>query len=200
MDWISRIFDITKLPSKFFAWVALLTAAHLFLPAPFLIRLQLDKLPIDYKAYSGVAFVAACAFLTINIALWLLARGKSWLLDRKRSAQIAKAVEELDHWEKAILREFFIQGRHVIELPMDHPTIAGLVLKRLLVRASSQGHRSPAGIVFPYALESKTKELLTSDHVNLPENPTPSEIASIRGGRPNFLAEIERYDQGRGSW
>jgi hypothetical protein len=200
MDWLGRLFDITKLPSKFFAWVVALTAAYLFLPTKVLSALQLDKLPNEYKAYAGVAFTAAFVFLTINFSLWLFDRGKSWLSAHRYKARVLRAMPELDYSEKAIIREFFIQGRHVIELPMDHPTVAGLVQKGFLALAGKYGHMSLAGSVFPYSLTSVARESLTHEYIDLPEKPSEAEYSQLRNFRPNFLAEIERHDHGRAGW
>jgi hypothetical protein len=89
MDWLSRIFDITKLPSKFFAWIAFLTATYLFLPQTLLARLYLDKLPVEYKAYAGIAFVAATSFLAINFVLWLWSKIRRWFSFRSQQGSSA---------------------------------------------------------------------------------------------------------------
>lgn len=200
MDWLSRIFDITKLPSKFFAWIVFLAAAYLFLPQTLLDSLYLNKLPVDYKAYAGIAFVAATSFLVINFVLWLWSKIQRWFLFRSQQVRLIEVVAHLDYIERAVLRETYIQGRNVIELPVDHPTVAGLIKKGLLCLSGSQGYRSIAGSVFPVTLTKAAQSLLRPEHLDLPLNPTSEEIASIRDARPSFLSEIERNDQRRGGF
>lgn len=198
MDWLGRLFDITKLPSKFFAWVVALSAGYLFLPPSVRTALHLEGLPKEYKTYAGVAFVAAASFLAINFTLWVWEKLRGWCERRSAQLRVVQAIANLDQSEKAVLREFFIQGKHVIELPLDHPTVAGLLQKGLLSRSSRQGYRSLAGTVFPVKLTDAADTLLEPAYVDLPTNPTGSELAEIQGGRPNFLQEIERHDRWRG--
>lgn len=198
MELLSRLFDITKLPSKFFAWVVALTAGYLFLPPSVQAGLHLDSFPKEYKAYAGVAFIAAASFLAINFSLWVWARARHWSNARSAQARVVEAIAQLDYSEKSVLREFFIQGRHVIELPFDHPTVTGLCRKGILLLSGTQGYRSLAGSVFPVALTGTARALLEPEHVDLPRNPSEQEVSAIQDARPNFLSEIERHDQWRG--
>lgn len=198
MEWLSRLFDITKLPSKFFAWVVTLTAGYLFLPSSFQSGLYLDSLPKEYKAYAGVAFVAALSFLAINFSLWIWTKAKRWFARRSAQAQVVEAIAQLDYSEKAVLREFFLQGRHVIELPVDHPTVTGLVRKGMLHLSGTRGYRSMAGSIFPVALTGAAQNLLEAEHIDLPLTPNEREQDVLRNKRPNFLSEIEKHDQWRG--
>jgi hypothetical protein len=197
MDWLSRIFDITKLPSKFFAWVVALSAGYLFLPPSVQLTLHLEGLPKEYKTYAGIALVAAAAFLTINFVLWLWDKVRGWFQNRSAQIRVMEAIVQLDHSEKAVLREFFIQEKHVIELPTSHPTVAGLFRNGILSLSSRQGYRSAAGIVFPVALTDSAKQLLGPVYLDLPLNPTHAELEEVWAERPSFLQGIERHDRWR---
>lgn len=123
---------------------------------------------------------------------------KRWFTARSAQVRVVEVIAQLDYAEKAVLREFFIQRRHVIELPFDHPTVTGLVRKGILRLSGTQGYRSLAGSVFPVVLTGAARALLTPEHVELPHNPNEQEVRAIRETRPNFLSEIERHDQWRG--
>lgn len=197
MDWLSRIFDITKLPSKFFAWIVALSAAYLFLPHPVQLTLHLEGLPKEYKTYAGIALVAAVVFLAINFALWLWGKVRGWFENRFAQIRVMEAIAQLDQSEKAVLREFFIQEKHVIELPTSHPTVAGLFRNGILSLSSRQGYRSVSGSVFPVALTHSAKLLLGPVYLDLPLNPTDAELEEVWSERPSFLHEIERHDRWR---
>jgi len=111
---------------------------------------------------------------------------------------VASALLELDFEEIVVLREFFIQGRHVIELPVDHPTVAGLRNKRLVQVAGSTGYRDLAGSVFPVQLTREAKMLLTTAALGLPEDRTEESIQRIMRERPNYMSQIEKQDRLRG--
>lgn len=198
MDWLGRLFDITKLPSKFFAWAAVLTALFLFLPSDYFAQLHLDQFPAEYKGYAGVVLVGAISFLGINLVLWLWEKGSRWFAKRRTQHRVQQALEDLDDAEKSVLREFAIQGRHVIELPVDHPTVSGLMRKGIVAMSGLQGYRSLAGSVFPFALTSAAERLITADALGFPANPTETQRQAIWRGRPNFLSEIEKNDRSRG--
>jgi hypothetical protein len=198
MEWLSKLFDITKLPSKFFAWIALLAGCSLFLPARILALLQIDKLPTDYKPFIGAAFLASSAFLLINIAIWVWSKVVGWFRKRGDLAKMVLTLTELDSNEKAVLREFFIQGANVIELPIDHPTVTGLTRKGIVTYAGQNGYRGLAGSVFPCQLTSHAKRLITIDLLGLSMTPTEADIKAIREARPNYIAEIEKKDRWRG--
>jgi hypothetical protein len=198
VDFIARIFDITKLPSKFFAWAVALTGLFLFLPDSYLARLHLNELPKEYKAHAGIVFVGALSFLLINFSIWCWGSLKAWRRSRKAQRLAVEAMSTLDRAEKYVLREFFLQDRNVIELPFDHPTVAGLARKGVVQIAGSQGYRSLAGSVFPVTLTESARKLLTLEQVDLPEQPSEGDLERIRGERPNFIRDIARHDDLRG--
>jgi len=195
---LAKLFDITKLPSKLIAWAALLTGAYLFPPHAAVKSLHLDSLPREYKAYAAIAFVAASSLLLINAVLWLWGKARSVYSKRTLRKMVASALLELDFEEIVVLREFFIQGRHVIELPVDHPTVAGLRNKRLVQVAGSTGYRDLAGSVFPVQLTREAKMLLTTAALGLPEDRTEESIQRIMRERPNYMSQIEKQDRLRG--
>lgn len=200
MELLTKLFDITKLPSKVFAWLMLLTGIYVLLPSNMLKIVYLDAFPAEYKAYAGAVFVSAACFLTINATLW------AWhkLLDIKRrralQKKVRRALTDLDRNEIAVLREFWIQGSHVIELPVDHPTVAGLRNKGLVRVAGATGYRDLAGSVFPIQLTEDAKAFLTPTLLRLPENPADDDIVRIRNERPNYISRIEKADRQRGGF
>lgn len=195
---LSRIFDITKLPSKFFAWVAVLSGMYIFLPKIALEQLGFSSFPEEYKAYAGIAFIGSSSFLFINILIWIWSSIASIWHRRNNKKNVAHAIEDLDRDEVSVLREFFIQGRHVIELPVDHPTVAGLMNKHIVLLASRTGYRDLAGNVFPVQLSKTAKSLISAQRLSIPQNPSALEIEQIRGERPNYIRQIKKADDMRG--
>lgn len=195
---LTKLFDITKLPSKFFAWIALLTGAFVFLPATALDSLHLDRFPIEYKAYAGVAFAASITFLLLNFAIWLyqFLLGRHYV--RVSRKMVDEALSELDLDEISVLREFYLQGRHVIELPVDHPTVAGLRNKGLIEVAGGIGYRDLAGSIFPVQLTTNAKNSMTHELLLLPQRRTQEDINRILSERPNYIQQIEKQDRLRG--
>ena len=198
MEFLAKIFDITKLPSKFFAWVSLLSGIYVFLPKDAIQKLNLGGFPPEYKAYAGVALVASLSFLCINLSIWLWNSLTGAWKRRGYKKGVAKSLQDLDRDEVAVLREFFIQGRHVIELPIDHPAVTGLINKHVVRVTGNAGYRDIAGSVFPVRLSDVAKSLVTADLLSIPLQPTGQDENRIRNERPNFIRQIEKVDQLRG--
>lgn len=198
MELLARLFDITKLPSKVFAWLALLSGVYVLSPNSLLELVHLDRLPVEYKSYAGAIFVAASSFLIINGFLWSWQKVIHFFRARATRKSVRQAILELDADEIAVLREFYIQDKHVIELPVDHPTVAGLRNKRIVLLASNAGYRDLAGSVFPVQLSEYAKSLITQETLRLPENPTEQDMDRIRAERPNYISQIQKTDRLRG--
>lgn len=198
MELFSKLFDITKLPSKVFAWLTLLTGAYVLSPNEWLQTVYLDKFPTEYKPYAGAVFVASASFLAINAILWAWHKLRGIAARRTNRRIVRQALTELDRNEVAALREFFIQSRHVIELPVDHPTISGLRNKRIVQVAGTTGYRDLAGSIFPVQLTDYAKALMTREILNLPERPTDRDVERIHNERPNYISQIEKTDRLRG--
>lgn len=195
---LTKLFDITKLPSKFFAWIALLTGAFVFLPVTALDSLHLNRFPAEYKAYAGGAFAASTTLLLLNAAIWLWHYLRSRYYSRVSRKMVNEALSELDLDEIAVLREFYLQGRHVIELPIDHPTVAGLRNKCLITIAGGTGYRDLAGSVFPVQLTSQAKKVMTHELLHLPQGRSQEDLDKILSERPNYIRQIEKQDRLRG--
>jgi len=200
MEILSKLFDITKLPSKFFAWAAMLSGLIAFLPTTAMNALHLQEIPSEYRAYAGVTFVGASAFLAINLALYLWGRLLCMFERLGARRLVRRALADLDFAQIAVLREFFIQGQHVIELPIDHPTVVGLICRGVLQRASNAGYQDIAGRVFPVQLSAEAKEQMTRALLGLPANPTEEDIQRVHGERPGFMRQIAWTDLQRGGW
>jgi len=195
MDWIKALFDITKLPSKFFAWGAALSGVYIFVPSPVLTSMHLDNLPTEWNRYAGLVFFGSISILAINLLMAIGGWIGRWFGKRRKLVLLVEAITNLDSAEFAVLREFFIQDRNVIELPIDHPTVAGLIHKNFITLKSAHGYRSLAGNVFPVGLSTAATKLVSAEIVGIPLELSEADIARLRDKRPNFLADIERQDR-----
>jgi hypothetical protein len=106
----------------------------------------------------------------------------------------SEAFQNLDRHEKAVLREFFIQGQNTLRLPIDHPTVAGMRTRGILEIVGSHGEGSLAGLLFPVKLADDIRGQLTAAMVDLPEGePSKEQVEWVVTNRPDFIPEIERH-------
>lgn len=198
-DLIAKLFDIGRLPSRIVAVVALVSGALLFLPERALQIVHTSELVSSHGPHLGLAFVASTALLALNVILWC---GKGLTRSqrrRKRLADMTRELERLDPAEQAVLREFLFQQRDSLLLPVDEPSVAGLVRKGILDEVSTVGRRSLAGITFPLSIDSDLKERITPAHLGLSgAEPSHAEIERLTAGRPAFVRQIAKDEAWRG--
>ena len=107
---------------------------------------------------------------------------------------IIKDITRLDFHEKALLREFYINGKNTLQLPINNDTVVGLTNKRIIYQASSTGFTYIHGAYFPYSITEVAQKDLTFKMLDLPENPTEEDKRRIIEERPNWAKERSKID------
>lgn len=186
---VSKLFDIGKLPSKVVFLICFVSGALLFSPTKLHEMLHTKGLVDKYGLFVGLAFVASSGLLSLNIFIWLCGRIVTpW---RRRRA-LKKAVGDLDQGEIAVLREFFIENRRHLVFPIDEPSVAGLLSKRLIARISNIGAQGVEGALFPVAINPDLWDMVLKcpEHLGLSSGKaTEAEIQSVWRERPSFKYE-----------
>lgn len=200
MDWISKILE-NKISAKLVALLFITSGGLLFLPDSLIRMLRLNDFIQEYGKYIGVTFLLSASFLIITFILWC---GKTIRQHRQQTkkkadleASIIEAILNLDPHEQAVLREFFIQKKNTIQLPIDQHIVTGLLRKGIITIAGSSGQASLAGALFPVNLSSYAKNYINEQVVGFPEikgKPTEEQIRFIIESRPRFIETIERHN------
>jgi len=202
MEFLSKIIEFLKLPKRYVWVVALVSGLLLFLPEGFLARIHVEKFAHDFGSYIGLTFLVSTLILAVELVLlaWRSLRGRKTHRERKERA--LAGLGRLDAQERAVLREFWIQGKNTIQLPVDQPTVVGLLDKGILETVGRLGERSTAGLLFPAKLSEAVDAHLTTSLVGLPlGEPTEEEKVAILQSRPDFVGEIEEHnDVFHSSW
>ena len=127
--------------------------------------------------------------------LWLFGVVRPFIARRLWLSSLVKAIFQLDHAEKGVLREFFIHGQDTLRMPIDDPTVAGLQTKGFPQIVGGQGQMSLGRMLFPMRISPDVKRLLSARVLGLPEHePTEAERERLIDARPAFTRQIERYD------
>ena len=193
MEWASKILEAAKLPTKFVVAVFLASTLLLFLSPEIILKLRLEKLLQEYGRYLGIASILSGSVLAIDLIAWLSRKLKKYFLRRKIRNLSKERLKSLDQAEKAVLREFFIQGRNTIKLPMDHPVVAGLLSAGVLTVVGQHGKHSLAGMLFSMKIPDVLSEEFTYEMLDLPAGePSEEDVEFIRENRPAFMDRIER--------
>lgn len=92
----------------------------------------------------------------------------------------------LDHEEKAVLREFFIQRKHTVSLPFTEPAVISLIEAHVL-RPLNPNQAEEYGL---FSLNQYARPLLTAKILNLPTGGlTEDHIRYIKSTRPTFVVK-----------
>lgn len=128
MDFFKSIFDITKLPTKIFLVLSIVSGFFIFASKELIQLFRLDKLD-EYSSYIGIIFLLSTSLVIVNFIIWLFNRINSWVIHLKRKKIFLKQLEMLDQYEKSVLREFFICGKNSLKMPIDDTVVSGLLHK-----------------------------------------------------------------------
>jgi hypothetical protein len=198
---IEKLFDIKKIPTKFIFIIWLSCILILFVPEKFLTKLNVADFLHDYGKYIGITFIISSGFLVVTLISYISRHFKQKKISKQIKAEILKDIALLDSHEKAIIREFFIQGKHTLQLPLDSDTVVGLVNKNIIYCASSTGFVYLHGSYFPYTISKFVLEQLRDEMIDLPQNPTETDKRRIWDARPSWAKEKNRIEDMRNnSW
>lgn len=130
---LKALFDLTKLPAKFFFLFAVLSGFVLFADSSILKRVHLEKLNESYGWIVGLVFISTTGLVFVNFIIRAFKTISYKFKFFKVKKEYISRLRNLDVHEKAVLREFIINQKSSIEVPIDNPTITGLIRKKVLL-------------------------------------------------------------------
>lgn len=207
MEWISKILG-NAVSSRIIFVACVVSGSMLFMPSNWVAKLRLDAFFTDYGKFIGITFLASLGLLIINTGGWILNKFIQWRKKAKEEAErqgreveqqaaVIQSLQNLDDSEKAIMREFGIQRKNTIQLPIDHHVVAGLLKKRLITIVGTNGKASLAGVLCPVNISSYAEPYITEELLGFPKvngKPTEEQIYEVMSKRPRFIDTIERHN------
>ncbi len=150
--------------------------------------LHLDDFVAAHERTIALLFLGSLAFLAVGGLVLLVERIAGGMRYRQRLAI-------LDVAEKAILREFVLQGRNTIAAPANDLAVAGLLTDGLLAQVGGQVQQTPRGLVAAVRIDPAAKKHLTPEAIGLTGwTPAESERRRLLDTRPAFVGEVARWD------
>ena len=194
ISWIKNLFDLNRLPARivFVIWVTAFILV--FASDSFLDMLSLKDFKLSYKKFIGVTFLISTGLLVVMIFTWGSSKINISLSKKKWNRQLNELITNIDMHEKAVLREFYIQGKSTLKLPYEDSTVAGLVHKGILLQVGEIGSMSMVGMILSFKINERAMEHISYDLLDLPKGePSPEQIEIIRRNRPRWVSELERH-------
>ncbi|MGL6500770.1 superinfection exclusion B family protein [Aeromonas dhakensis] len=201
MEWIGKIIEAAKLPTKFIVVIFLVSFALLFLSEEKLTSLKLVDFVKKFGLYIGITTLTSAALLAIESISYIWNRVTDSISSRKFKKSSLERLNKLDPSEKSVLREFYLQGQNSLKLPMDHPVVAGLINVGIIRLIGQHGRMSAAGMLFSMKISDFVRENLTYDLLDLPSGePSHQEIEFLKSNRPPFMNSILREESLFNGW
>ena len=193
MEWFSKLFEIDKLPFKVVFLVAVISGLLAFSPDAWLQSLQLEGFEENYGTFVGVTFLASFGLASTNVAIFLFNGLLHAYFRMKWKSGLTEKLQSLDHSEQSVLREFYIQGKYTIDIPINDSSVVGLTNKGIIRMEGKYGEHSLSGMLFPCAITEEARKRITNQMIGLPDgDPNQGEIQRLKDSRPAFVRDIER--------
>lgn len=188
MENFKALFDLTKLPAKFFFLFAVLSGFILFADQQLLRKIHLEKMNESYGWIIGLVFISASGLIIVNFIIWLFNKINYKIKFFKIKKEFIQSLRTLDLHEKAVLREFLINQKTSLEVPIDDPTISGLIRKKILFINQPFGNAFiMSGMNTSVSISKFVDKNLTLNDVDLSENPTEEEMVFLESNRPSWI-------------
>ena len=191
---LEKLFDIKKIPTKFIFVIWLTSIFLLFFPEEFLIKLNLQEFISEFGKYIGISFLICTGFLIVTLITYFSRLISNHRFSKSLRKRILNDINYLNQHEKALLREFFLNNKQTLQLPMDDDTVTGLANKNIIYRASNTGFTYVHGAYFPYSINDIAQKNLTLKMLELPENLTEKDKKWIFENRPKWAKERSHLD------
>lgn len=193
MEWVTKIIEAAKLPTKFIVVIFLVSVGFVFTPESMLSKMKLQSFSESYGHYASIIMLTSGALLLVEstTAIWKMIKDK--IAKASFHKKIANRLKDMDPAEKAVLREFYLQGQNTIKLPMDHPVVAGLLNSSIIVLVGQHGRASLTGMLFSMKIAESAMVHITNELIDFPSGePTDEDLIFLRDSRPSFISSIQR--------
>ncbi|QSX34129.1 superinfection exclusion B family protein [Shewanella avicenniae] len=172
-------------------WVMLLGALLLFVPINLLIALKLDALVEQFTPYIALALMASVAYVGVLASNFILDEAIRHLRGKRIEEQVDEKVKLLDPTERALLREFFIQGAAILTLPQDDIVVQSLLQHHIIECVGNERHYAIQGPTADYKISVYARKYLNRRVLRLPSGEmSQDDLQQLMKSRPAFIANL----------
>jgi len=169
------------------AWLCLVGATLLIVPMSLFQNIKLFNISDAYTPYVFFLVLLTGSYLLTKLFSSLFDHMHSQFKERQLIAARQKMIRQLDFEEKAVLREFIIQRKNVLPLPMKEPAVANLLQSGVLVPAFETQEIKGSARIIKLSIAIESREQLTYKVLGLPVGKLTEEEATIlKAARPDY--------------
>ena len=172
-------------------WVAIVSGALLFMPESLLLMLNLEASVTANSHFIGLGLIIGVAYLLTQVLNYFLDEAITYLKGKRIIEVIEEKVRLLDPAERALLREFFLQGETILTLPQQEPAVKSLLATNIIESLGNQKHYAIQGSTADYKISMRARVYLNRQVLRLPTGePSQEEMQSLIKARPHFVNSI----------
>lgn len=170
-------------------WLLLCCSAVFFVPTERLPEIAHTWIQ-DLKLLFGVGILLSASYFVSQLLLicWDLLIQTS--INKQKFSSLKRMVEHLDFTEKAILREFVLQRKSVINLPINEPAVKNLLDAGVLNFAYGQPLNDDLGQIKALMISLEARPLITYKSLGLSSGKMSEEqVEMIMNSRPKYISK-----------
>jgi hypothetical protein len=183
-----KLLNSKRLFVSVMCWVIVTCTSLLFAPKDLLAILSLDKLVSQYGQFIGLGLIIGVAYFLSQILAFIVDESIEYLRQKRTVETIDAKVKLLDPAERALLREFFLQGQTILTLPQNELAVKNLVNTSILEMLGNERHYAIQGPTAEYKISMQARNYLNRDVLRLPAGePSAEEMSYLIKTRPHFI-------------
>ncbi|MBW8192916.1 superinfection exclusion B family protein [Neiella marina] len=158
----------------------------LFIPDPMLAKLNLAGVMAHYGAAVSLIYLGILSYFAVQaLSMIWQAMSERWRWNRNQDLARNKALS-FDHEERALLREFFLQRRSSLILPIHQEAVQRLTQTCVLQEIESNEPLQEGQARFVIA--ASARPFMTSNNLRLPVSElTDDDIRYFKAARPEYI-------------
>jgi len=169
------------------AWMCIACATLLIVPVSVVKFADTEGWTESYTPYILILALITGSFLITRSIIWIFSYLKEEFIKRGQSTRRNMMIRRLDFEEKAVLREFIIQRKNVLALPMRELAVTNLLQSGVLVPAYETQEIKGSGRIIKLSIAVDARELLTYRVLGLPAGKlTEEEANQLKAARPDY--------------
>lgn len=189
------IFDVKKVPTKVFLVIFIVGTFIFYAPKEF-VTIQFKE-GSDLKIYAYIIYLICSGIFIVNCITGIYNYIRNFFLTIEIKKEYKNLLNNLDKYEKSVLREFYLYNKNTLDFPYDDNIVKGLVDKKVLYFASQFGGSIMLrGRNSTFKINSYLKKMIDAENdLDLINNPNKEQQEFILKNRPHWTENDLRYIQ-----
>jgi hypothetical protein len=168
-------------------WICFSCAVLLVIPSSLFSISNSDTLPDILAPYLWVLALLTGSYLLTRVCVFVFHRVSDYVARQRLLVRRNRMIRQLDFEEKALLREFIIQRKTVLALPLTEPAVSNLLASGILAPAFETQEIKGSSRIIKLSIAIDARELLTHRVIGLPTGKlTETEADILKAARPQY--------------